>query len=126
MITKEIILRLHELSIKEYGGSHGLRDEGLMESAVARPYQTFGGDDLYPTAFEKAAAIAESVIINHPFVDGNKRTGFLAMLAVLDEADIALTAQKDEIYSFVIDISTGSKSFEEIVEWLKKNTKTSN
>ena len=124
MITKEIILRLHELSIKEYGGSHGLRDEDLMESAVARPYQTFGGDDLYPTPFEKAAAIAESVIINHPFVDGNKRTGFLAMLAVLDEADIVLTAQKNEIYSFVIDISTGSKSFEEIVEWVKKNTKT--
>ncbi len=123
MITKEIILRLHELSIKEYGGSHGLRDEGLMESAIARPYQTFGGDDLYPTAFEKAAAIAESMIINHPFVDGNKRTGFLAMLAVLDEADILLTAQKDEIYSLVIDISTGSKPFEEIVEWLKKNTK---
>lgn len=123
MITKEIILRLHELSIKEYGGSHGLRDEGLMESAIARPYQTFGGDDLYPTAIEKAAAIAESVIINHPFVDGNKRTGFLAMLAVLNEADIVLTAQKDEIYSFVIDISTGSKSFDVIVEWLKKNTK---
>ncbi len=59
MITKEIILRLHELSIKEYGGSYGLRDEGLMESAVARPYQAFGGEDLYPTAFEKAAAIAE-------------------------------------------------------------------
>lgn len=123
MITKEIILRLHELSIKEYGGSHGLRDEGLMESAIARPYQTFGGDDLYPTPIEKAAAIAESVIINHPFVDGNKRTGFLAMLAVLDGADIVLTAEKDEIYSLVIDISTGSKSFEEIVEWLKKNTK---
>lgn len=125
MITKEIILSLHELSIKEYGGSHGLRDEGLMESAIARPYQTFGGDDLYPTPIEKAAAIAESVIINHPFVDGNKRTGFLAMLAVLGEADIVLTAEKDEIYSLVIDISTGEKSFDEIVEWLKKNTNTS-
>jgi len=123
MITREIILRLHELSIAEYGGSYGLRDEGLMESAIARPYQTFDGDDLYPTVFEKAAAIAESIIINHPFVDGNKRTGFLAMLAVLDEANIGLTAQKEEIYSLVIDISTGSKSFEEIVEWLKKNTK---
>lgn len=123
MITKEIILQLHELSIKEYGGSHGLRDEGLMESAISRPYQTFGGDDLYPTVFEKAAAIAESIIINHPFVDGNKRTGFLAMLAILDEADMVLNAEKDEIYSLVIDISTGAKSFDVIVEWLKKNTK---
>ncbi len=123
MITKEIILQLHELSIKEYGGSHGLRDEGLMESAISRPYQTFDGDDLYPTVFEKAAAIAESIIINHPFVDGNKRTGFLAMLAILDEADMVLNAEKDEIYSLVVDISTGAKSFDVIVEWLKKNTK---
>ena len=77
MITKEIVLRLHTLSIAQFGGSHGTRDEGLLESAIARPYQTFGGNDLYPTVFEKAAAIAESIVINHPFVDGNKRTGFL-------------------------------------------------
>ncbi len=62
MISKETILRLHELSIIQYGGSQGLRDEGLMESALARPYQTFGGDDLYPSSYEKAAAITESVI----------------------------------------------------------------
>ena len=74
MITKGIVLKLHELSIFKYGGSQGIRDEGLMESAIARPYQTFGGEDLYPTEFEKAATIAESIIINHPFVDGNKRT----------------------------------------------------
>lgn len=125
MITKEIILRLHELSIIEYGGAHGLRDEGLIESAVARPYQTFGGEDLYQTVYEKAAALAQSIIINHPFVDGNKRTGFLGLLAVLDGENVALTASNELIYAFVIDISTGSKSFEEIVEWLKANS-TSN
>jgi death-on-curing protein len=74
MIAKETLLKLHELSIIKYGGSMGIRDEGLMESAIARPYQSFGGEDLYPTVFEKAAAIAESIIINHPFIDGNKRT----------------------------------------------------
>ncbi len=125
MITKEIILRLHELSIIEYGGAHGLRDEGLIESAVARPYQTFGGEDLYQTVYEKAAALAQSIIINHPFVDGNKRTGFLGLLSVLDGENVALTASNELIYAFVIDISTGSKSFEEIVEWLKANS-TSN
>ena len=72
MITQSIILRLHELSIVNYGGSHGIRDEGLMKSAIARPYQTFGGEDLYPSVLEKAAAIGERIIINHPFVDGNK------------------------------------------------------
>lgn len=123
MITKEIILRLHELSIIEYGGAHGLRDEGLIESAVARPYQTFGGEDLYQTVYEKAAALAQSIIINHPFVDGNKRTGFLGLLAVLDRENVALTASNELIYAFVIDISTGSKSFEEIVEWLKAKLK---
>jgi death on curing protein len=76
MITKEIILYLHERSVQEYGGSHAIRDEGLMESAITRPYQTFDGVDLYPSFYEKAAAIAESIIINHPFVDGNKRTGY--------------------------------------------------
>lgn len=123
MITKETVLKLHELSIIEYGGANGLRDEGLMESAIARPYQTFGGEDLYPTVFEKAAAIAESIIINHPFIDGNKRTGFLAMLAVLDQELVSLTATKENIYSFVIDISTSSKRFEDIVKWLKENSK---
>ncbi len=61
MILKEAILRLHELSIIQYGGSHGIRDEGLMESAIARPYQTYEGEDLYPTSIEKSAAIAESI-----------------------------------------------------------------
>ena len=124
MITKEIILHLHELSIIEFGGSHGLRDEGLIESAVARPYQTFGGEDLYQTVYEKAAALVQSIIINHPFVDGNKRTGFLGLLTLLDEEGVSLTASNELIYAFVIDISTGSKSFEEIVEWLKLNSKS--
>ena len=122
MITKEVILKLHELSIIRYGGSQGIRDEGLMESAIARPYQTFGGEDLYPTAIEKIAAIAESIIINHPFVDGNKRTGYLAVLAILDENKLELVVSNDDIYTFVIKISTGEIKFEQIVEWLKQNT----
>jgi death on curing protein len=122
MITKEIVLRLHELSILKYGGGNGTRDEGLMESAIARPYQTFAGEDLYPTVFEKAAAIAESIIINHPFVDGNKRTGFLAMIAILKNENFQLVISNEEIYNFTIKISTGEIKFEEIVEWLKNNT----
>lgn len=122
MLSLKTILRLHELSIINYGGSQGIRDQGLLESARARPYQTFGDEDLYPTIFEKAAAIAESIIINHPFIDGNKRTGFLAMLAVLETFNFKINISNDEIYYFTIKISTGEIKFDEIVVWLKINT----
>ena len=81
-----------------------------------------GGEALYTTAIEKAAVIAESLIMNHPFIDGNKRTGFLAMFALLNDEGIELTANEDEAYDFTINISTGAISFDEIVEWLKENT----
>ena len=122
MILLEDILKLHKFSIQKYGGSHGLRDSGLLESAIARPFQSFGGEDLYPSIFEKAAALGESLIINHPFVDGNKRTGAVAMIALLEENGLRLSADGDDLYNFVISISTGEKKFEEIVEWLKENT----
>ena len=80
MILLEDILNLHQFSIQKYGGSDGLRDSGLLESAIARPFQSFGGEDLYPSIFEKAAALGESLIINHPFIDGNKRTGACSLL----------------------------------------------
>ena len=122
MITIKIILRLHDLSIITYGGSQGIRDQGLMESAIARPYQTFDGEDLYPTVFEKASALAESIIINHPFIDGNKRTGLLAMLVILEIGNFKITASNDDTYNFTIQISTGEMKFEEILFWLKNNT----
>jgi death-on-curing protein len=94
-----------------------------LESALARPFQTFGGQDLYPDFLTKAAAIGESIIINHPFIDGNKRTGFVLMESILRFGNIKITAPNDELYNFVISISTGEKKFEAIVEWLKENTK---
>lgn len=67
MILIDDILNLHKISIEKYGGSDGIRDFGLLESAIARPFQTFGGEDLYPSLFEKLAALGESLILNHPF-----------------------------------------------------------
>lgn len=96
---------------------------GGLESALARPFQTFGGEDLYPDFFTKAAAIGESIIINHPFIDGNKRTGYVLMEAILRVGNLKITAANDDLYNFVIAISTGEKKFEEIVEWLEENTK---
>jgi death-on-curing protein len=118
MILLEDILKVHKASIEDFGGAHGIRDEGLLSSALARPFQTFAGKDLYPSILEKAAALGESLIINHPFVDGNKRTGILALLTLLLDQGIKLHASGDELYEFVINISTGALRFEEIVSWL--------
>ena len=124
MILLEDVLLLHEFSIKDFGGASGIRDIGLLESAIARPFQTFGGEDLYPSPFDKAAAIGESLIGNHPFVDGNKRTGILAIVALLKEHDMEVNADGDDLYQFTISISTGEIKFEQIVEWLKNNSQS--
>lgn len=123
MISIEQALKIHTIAIKKFGGANGVRDLNGLESALARPFQTFGGEDLYPAIFEKAAAIGESLIMNHPFIDGNKRTGYLLMEALLRYEGYKITASDEYLYNFVINISTGSISFEEIVEWLKNNTK---
>jgi len=123
MILLEDILLLHKLSIDSFGGSHGIRDSGLLESAIARPFQSFDGRDLYRSVFEKAAALAESLIINHPFVDGNKRTGTVAMIAFLQENNLQMTIDQEGLYNFIVSISIGEIKFEEIVEWLIANTK---
>ena len=122
MILIDDILNLHDRSIEMYGGAKGIRDHGLLESAIARPFQTFGGEDLYPSPIEKAAALGESLIINHPFIDGNKRTGILGIATLLLVHDLHIETIEEELYTFVIKISTGEIKFEEIVEWLKTNT----
>lgn len=122
MITEKDILLLHEFSIRDFGGTAEVRDAGLMLSAIARPFQTFDGGDLYTTVIEKAAALGESLIINHPFADGNKRTAFLAMVALLHEYGLAFDGEPGDTYNKVIAMSTGQLRFEEIVEWLKWST----
>ncbi|HEV2832789.1 MAG TPA: type II toxin-antitoxin system death-on-curing family toxin [Hanamia sp.] len=122
MITVKQSPEIHEILIGKYGGSMGVRDLNGLESALARPFQTFGGEDLYPDFFAKAAAIAESIIINHPFIDGNKRTGYVLMESILRYGSIKIIADDELLYNFMISISTGEKRFDDIVEWLKKNT----
>lgn len=122
MISVEQALKIHTIAIEKFGGANGVRDRGALESALARPFQTFGGEDLYPNIFEKAAAIGESLIMNHPFIDGNKRSGYLLMEALLRYGGYNIIASDEDLYNFVISISTSSISFEEIVEWVKNNT----
>ena len=123
MITKEEVLLIHSEVVKLHGGANGIRDVNGLESAIARPYQTYDSLDLYPSAYEKAAAIGESIIMNHPFIDGNKRTGYVLMETVLRLYRYKIISTDDDLYTFVISISTGEIKFEQIVEWLKQNTK---
>lgn len=119
---KEEVFLIHDEVVKLHGGANGIRDIGGLESAIARPYQTFAEEDLYPTCFEKAAAIGESIIMNHPFIDGNKRTGYVLMELLLRIDGIRVNATDDSLYAFVISISTGELKFKQIVDWLKQNT----
>lgn len=109
-LAKEINLIIAEFS----GGSSGKRDNNGLLSALNRPYQTFDGIDLYPTGIEKAAAILESIIINHPFIDGNKRMRYAFMRLLLAEDGFDMFAPEDEIYNFVISVSEGKLNTEEI------------
>lgn len=118
MIGVKEVERIHQVLIDEFGGSTGIRDLNGLEAALARPYATFDQQELYPTAIEKAAAIFESVIINHPFVDGNKRTAYVLMRLLLLAEGLVITASQDEKYEMVIAASKGEIHAEEIKLWL--------
>ena len=122
IITMEDAMLLHAESIAAYGGGDGVRDIEGLESAINRPFATWGGENLYKDVYEQAAAIGESIVMTHPFVDGNKRTGLALMFAVLRLDGIMMTATPDETYQFVIDLATGDKRFEEAVEWLRAHS----
>jgi death-on-curing protein len=123
MIDKEEVLQIHQVLIAQFGGSAGIRDEGLLDSALKRPFSGFGETEFYPSPHEKAAAILESIVKNHPFVDGNKRTGYVLMRLVLLEYQQDIESSQEEKYDFVIAVASGQMTFEKIVDWIKQNTK---
>lgn len=119
MISIEEALAIHAELIEATGGAHGVRDRGGLEAALARPYATFGGTDLYPEAVNKAAAVLESVVKNHPFVDGNKRAGYTLARLTLLTYDLDLHASDDEEYDMVIGVATGQMDVDAIVAWME-------
>ena len=121
MISIYDAIRIQSILIEKFGGSGGLRDRKLLESALMRPYQTFDNEDLYPTPERKAVAIIESILINHPFIDGNKRFGYVAMRLVLMEYGYDISADEDKKYEFVMKIAKGESNFEKIQDWIKNN-----
>lgn len=113
------VLKLHGLIIAESGGSTGLRDLGMLESALGQPRQTFGGEDLYPSLPSKAAALGYFLIMNHPFIDGNKRIGHAAAEAVLMLNGLELTAGVDEAEAEILAVAAGRRTREEFQEWVE-------
>ena len=118
-LTAEQVLFIHARLIAETGGEHGVRDLGLLQSAVSRPQASFERQDLYPDVYHKAAALLESLINNHPFVDGNKRTGFTSAAMFLKINGYSTTASNQDVESFVLSIASGERSIETITDWLK-------
>ena len=118
------VLYLHDRILQQSGGLAGLRDETLLESAVYRSQVTFGGQELYPELFSKVAALGHSLIQNHPFADGNKRTGFASMRLMLRLNGYDLRASQNMKFQFVIHIATGKYSEQEIADWLQKRCRT--
>jgi death-on-curing protein len=117
------LLYLHQEITERSGGSGGVRDQGLLESAVYRPQASFGGEDLYPDLFSKAAALGHSIIKNHPFVDGNKRTGFEAMRLMLRLNGYDIQASLNAKFDFVLAIAEGNLKEQAIADWLKQRSR---
>jgi death-on-curing protein len=118
-LTVEQVLLIHAYQIARFGGDSGLRDLGLVESAVAQPRAAFGGQDLNPTLADKAAALAFSLVMNHPFADGNKRTGHAAMTMFLSRNGHVIEAPWEEQASVIERLAAGELSREGFLAWVR-------
>jgi death on curing protein len=122
MIPTKGVEQIHKLLIDTFGGSHGIRDLSALESALARPFQTFDSKELYSTPIDKAASLIKSILNNHPFIDGNKRTGYVLARLFLLQNGVDIKANQQDKYEFVMNIASGKLRFEEIASWLEKHS----
>ena len=120
MIDIEDVLKINKMLIDHFGGSHGIRDKNSLKSAINRPFATFDQQEMYPETIDKAAAILESIVINHPFVDGNKRTGYVLARLFLLKSGIDIEATQEEKYEMIIAVSKGEWKYDQIKDWLLK------
>lgn len=122
-LSVEQIIEIHRLLVADFGGAHGLRDRGGLEAAVARPQTTFGGEDLYPGLPDKAAALAHSLVLNHPFLDGNKRVGAMAaeLFLLINGAELRATDQ--ELIAVTLQTSEGKLTAEALTIWFRQRTR---
>ncbi len=118
ILSKEQIISLHAQLIKETGGVGGLHDEGLLDSALNAPFQSFGSFEPFPSIQQKAARLGYGLIMNHPFIDGNKRIGAHAMLVFLALNGIELEYTQDELASEILSVASNNSGFEHLLKWI--------
>jgi death on curing protein len=122
LISIEGLVWMHTVAVEEFGGSNGIRDRGLLESALARPLATFGGKNLYDTPFKRAAALAESLVLNHGFVDGNKRTAMYTMAAWLEREGYVIETERGALRDLALAIASHELGLEQIAAWLQQRS----
>lgn len=121
-IKQQVVIAFHEESLAEHGGPSGIRDLGLLESALARPKNLFAYSESEPSLCRLAAAYAYGITANHPFVDGNKRTAMIAALTFLKINNLRFSADKTESYLMFYGLAEGSVSEAELAEWFERST----
>ena len=119
--SKEKVLLLHQLIAEETGGSVGVRDEGLLESALETAFSSFDGQEFYPTKEEKVARLGYSLIANHAFVDGNKRIGVYVMLTFLEVNGIRLDCTNEDVVKIGLGVANGSMDYEALLAWVREH-----
>ncbi len=124
--SKDKVLLLHQLITEATGGDNGVRDLGLLDSALGSVYQTFDGKELYPTKEEKGARLGYALISNHAFVDGNKRIGMYVMLAFLQVNGIHIHPTNEEVARVGLAVAAGEMDDQDLLEWVKENTSKDN
>ena len=121
ILTTDEIIEVHKKLIAATGGSPGLRDVGLLESAVMGCNQTFDGEDIYPTVIEKASRMAYSICNNHPFIDGNKRVAVTALLVILRMNEVSLSFTQSDLIFLGLGVADGSIGYEDIIAWVNNH-----
>lgn len=121
-LDRATVLAIHDSQIAEHGGMAGLRDEGLLEAALAQPFSTFDGRDLYQSDEEKAARLAFGIISNHPFADGNKRTGTQLMIIYLRMQGYRFKPRHRDLLNIILAVASGKKGYEDLLEFVRGNT----
>lgn len=117
-LSKEQVLMLHAQLIEEFGGTDGVRDYNLLDSALETPFQSFAGEELYPTIQAKAARLGYGLIKNHTMLDGNKRIGAHAMLVFLALNGIEMKYTQKELYETVLSVAAGSLEYDDLLRWV--------
>ena len=123
ILTERQIILLHRQLLEETGGIDGLRDEGLLQSALAAPFQSYGQVDMYPSIQQKGARLGYGLIMNHPFIDGNKRIGAHAMLVFLTLNHIELNYTQEELINIIMSTAAGQCTFKELLSWVLEHQK---